>query len=276
MLKNNVEYLADKVRGAMFGFAIGDAMGATTEFMSADAIKKKYGTLDDIVGGGWLQLDPGQVTDDTEMMLCVAEAYEADVGNCIRFADGVAIRFVRWYQAGPVDCGGACARGIQRIIDGKQPKHDASALGNGALMRALPMALVDHIGLNLIQGDLTHLNVTQHNMISEYHNMIIRQVYGNNYGLPVAWRINKRYGKYPDIAEPTGHVVNTLWNVVDCVKNTDNFRDAIVTAVNRGGDADTIAALVGGLAGAKYGWQNVPTEWVDKLDSGVKSRLERS
>lgn len=57
--------LKDKVRGSLFGFAIGDAMGATTEFMSTKSIKLKYGMVDQIIGGGWLNLKAGKVTDDT-------------------------------------------------------------------------------------------------------------------------------------------------------------------------------------------------------------------
>ena len=71
-MKKNLD--KSKVKGALYGFAIGDAMGATTEFMTKDEIKTNYGKLDKIVGGGWLGVKPGQVTDDTEMMLIVAES----------------------------------------------------------------------------------------------------------------------------------------------------------------------------------------------------------
>lgn len=48
---NNIK---DRLKGSLYGFAIGDAMGATTEFMSEDEIKSEYGKLTEIVGGGWL------------------------------------------------------------------------------------------------------------------------------------------------------------------------------------------------------------------------------
>ena len=57
----------DGILGALYGFAIGDAMGATTEFMDEHQIKAKYGQVDNIVGGGWLKLEAGQVTDDTQI-----------------------------------------------------------------------------------------------------------------------------------------------------------------------------------------------------------------
>ena len=66
--------IKSKIKGALYGFAIGDAMGATTEFMTRSEIADKYGAVTNIIGGGWLHLEPGQVTDDTQMMLCVCDA----------------------------------------------------------------------------------------------------------------------------------------------------------------------------------------------------------
>lgn len=60
------------IRGAMFGVAVGDALGAPLEFMSAKSIKQQHGTVRDMIGGGWLNVLPGEVTDDTQMTLAVA------------------------------------------------------------------------------------------------------------------------------------------------------------------------------------------------------------
>lgn len=271
MSKNNREYFENKVRGAIYGFAIGDAMGATTEFMDAREIHKRYGVVEDIIGGGWLKLKPGQVTDDTEMMLCVVDAYKDSVTTGADFSREVAKRFIDWYIKGPVDCGNACKNGICRLMDGRKPRMDKRALGNGALMRALPMALVDHLSLNWIQTDMTHYNRVQHHFVAEYHNMVIRQVYGTRCGKDIGWRPD---GNYSNLVEPTGHVANTLWKVVWHMEMNDSLEGVIVDAVNDGGDADTIAAIAGGLAGAKWGWQNVPKRWVEQLDFGVKRQLD--
>ena len=66
--------ISDRARAAFIGMAVGDALGATVEFMTATEIASKYGTFRDIIGGGWLRLKPGQVTDDTEMALCIGRA----------------------------------------------------------------------------------------------------------------------------------------------------------------------------------------------------------
>lgn len=68
------EALHNRVLGSLLGFAIGDAMGATTEFMTRAEISHKYGEVNDIIGGGWLNLKAGEVTDDTQMMTIVAKA----------------------------------------------------------------------------------------------------------------------------------------------------------------------------------------------------------
>ncbi|MBA2876250.1 ADP-ribosylglycohydrolase family protein [Thermaerobacillus caldiproteolyticus] len=65
--------MLDKIKGGLFGLAIGDALGATTEFMNITEIQEKYGKVTDIIGGGWLNLSPGKVTDDTAMTIAVAK-----------------------------------------------------------------------------------------------------------------------------------------------------------------------------------------------------------
>jgi ADP-ribosylglycohydrolase len=63
--------IPDRIRGALFGLACGDALGAPVEFMDAPAVRDRYGTLRDMLGGGlWA---PGEWTDDTGMTLAVAE-----------------------------------------------------------------------------------------------------------------------------------------------------------------------------------------------------------
>jgi ADP-ribosylglycohydrolase len=60
-------------------------------------------------------------------------------------------------------------------------------------------------------------------------------------------------------------VLHTLDAVMWCLFNTDNYKDAVLKAVNLGGDTDTIAALTGGIAGLYYGMESIPTEWLDAL-----------
>lgn len=97
------------ILGSLLGFAIGDAMGATTEFMTKGEIHQKYGEVNQIIGGGWLNLRPGEVTDDTQMMMIVANARMK--GKC-EFLHNCCTGFVKWLRSNPVDVGGACRTAI--------------------------------------------------------------------------------------------------------------------------------------------------------------------
>ena len=93
-----------------------------------------------MLGGGWLKLKPGQVTDDTTMSLALGDAIVERSGFQ---TPAVADSFARWLRARPVNVGNACRRGIQRYMTqrtlaGVQSDGDA---GNGACMRNLPVAL---------------------------------------------------------------------------------------------------------------------------------------
>ena len=62
-----------------------------------------------------------------------------------------------------------------------------------------------------------------------------------------------------------GYVVDTLEAAVWCLLNTDSYRDCVLSAANLGDDTDTVAAIAGGLAGALYGLNAIPKEWLSTL-----------
>ncbi|MDP3617688.1 MAG: ADP-ribosylglycohydrolase family protein, partial [Rhodoferax sp.] len=164
--------LFDKALGAYLGLAIGDALGATVEFMRPREIAAQYGQHRDIVGGGWLKLARGQVTDDTTLSLALGGALLRGGTLALRgHADGddsllrgIGEAYVQWWRGKPVDCGNTCRRGILRFLHegtlaGPYNPGDA---GNGALMRNLPVALAtlgfDPLfqSLSIAQARLTH------------------------------------------------------------------------------------------------------------------------
>ena len=101
----------ERVLGAMYGVAVGDALGGPAEFMDADAIARQYGILDTMVGGGWLSLAPGETTDDTAMTLAVAEGIMADPDRPV---GPIGEKFISWAQSGPKDIGETCSSAIAR------------------------------------------------------------------------------------------------------------------------------------------------------------------
>ena len=70
-----------------------------------------------------------------------------------------------------------------------------------------------------------------------------------------------------------GYVVDSLEAALWCLLNTNSYKDLVLKAVNLGGDTDTIAAIAGGLAGAFYGLEQIPADWLSELKK--KSYLEK-
>lgn len=137
----------NRIRGGIYGLAVGDALGATVEFMSRAEIRARYGVLQDIIGGGWLNLRPGDWTDDTEMALAVAEGL---VKNPAEPVEHIGEAFLRWRATNPPDIGGT-VRAVFHSYDRVKDWHRAAeqidvyrgkTAGNGALMRTLPLAFV--------------------------------------------------------------------------------------------------------------------------------------
>lgn len=273
--------IQSKIKGSLYGFAIGDAMGATTEFMNKDAIGEKYGYVDNIIGGGWLNLKPGEVTDDTQMTLCVCDAIEFAYGKRYwsyhEFATKVDAfltkccdNFSQWYLSNPPDIGGCCRRVIGQCLNNTNYKawldiaYNPGSLGNGSLMRTLPLVLSGQSeDLAMLQGRLTHNNKVCDFAIGMYCDYL-KFMFDD---LQPTANLTLR--------EPTGHVLNTLNNALYWAENTERFEDAIIGAVNDGGDADTIAAITGSFVGAKYGYEAIPKHWIDQLSSDVKNDLDK-
>jgi len=123
--------LQNRAVGAYLGLAVGDALGATVEFMTPLEIHQQYQIHDSICGGGWLGLKPGQVTDDSTMSLALGRAILKS-GRVEAVAAAQA--FDEWMRSKPVDIGNTVRRGIIHFrktgnVDPPLSEHDA---GNGA------------------------------------------------------------------------------------------------------------------------------------------------
>lgn len=260
----------DAITGSLVGFAIGDAMGATTEFMRATQIKDKYGKVTDIIGGGWLNLEAGEVTDDTQMMMQVAEA-------CLRpdqdFLPACCQNFSGWLKSGPKDVGMACRAAIQdgegktpvqwMMLNMERQRASQPAYGNGSVMRALFPLLCNDLPKAIYQGRLTHDNAVCDQYIAKYGEALSTAMYQSS-----SIKGNLRYPM-----DPTGHVENSVMNAIFWFCRGKSFEECIVSAVNHGGDADTIAALTGGIAGAYWGIEGIPQRWIDQLNPQIYHEL---
>lgn len=268
--------LLDRALGAYFGLAVGDALGATVEFMTPREIAAQYGVHNRIIGGGWLKLAPGTVTDDTTMALALGDAISTPPSWNLQ---AVADAFATWLRNGPVDCGNTCRRGIRRYLgDGSLAGAPSEAdAGNGALMRNLPVALAylyDDAAFERCSIEQAH--ITHHNALSDAATLALgymvralvrREPFARVHELAdalVAQHPVFRHTPYPGRA--SGYVVDTVQTVLHHVLSIDDFEPCLVAVVNRGDDADTTGALAGMLLGARWGLRAIPPAWLKALD----------
>lgn len=277
--------IVEKAKGAFVGFAIGDALGATTEFMTPEEIKLQYGVHKQIIGKGWLYLRAGQVTDDTEMSVRIGRAIQKSRGWNLT---AVAEEFADWVKGRPIDVGSTCARGIRNYIlhqTLEAPQSRWSA-GNGALMRMLPVALYTLGNEDLLaqyvveQAHLTHNNPLSDAACIFFGRLLHEAMMGAELFGQLLAQTKGFVKEYPDFCyipypgKSSAYVVDTVQTVFHFLFSTDNFEDCLVGTVNQGGDADTTGALVGMLAGAVYGTKGIPKRWLKKLDSRVYSEVD--
>jgi len=76
-------------------------------------------------------------------------------------------------------------------------------------------------------------------------------------------------GLLPAMPEPpveaSGYVIHTMQAAVWALGQGNSFRDVLLAAVNLGGDADTVGAVVGQMAGRLYGYEGIPQAWREVL-----------
>lgn len=271
--------LRDRAVAAYLGLAIGDALGATVEFMTPREIREHHGIHRNILGGGWLRLPKGRVTDDTEMSLALGRAILERDGLD---APAIAEAFSDWMRGKPVDIGHTVRRGIslyRRTGTTEVPEHEYDA-GNGACMRCLPVALYT-LGAEpeaVDRANRLQAHVTHHNSLSDLGTLsVIRMTQTALLGgslEDVRLLADALVEAEPRFAfdgerrqdNPGGYIVETLRAVFQALFATDGFESALIDVVNRGGDADTTGAILGMIAGALYGFEAIPRRWLKALD----------
>jgi ADP-ribosyl-[dinitrogen reductase] hydrolase len=280
-------HIHDRALASFLGLAIGDALGATVEFMTPDEISRTHGVHRNIVGGGWLHLTAGEVTDDTEMALALAAAIIKIGGqwDCRVVAD----HFLDWMKSMPKDIGSTVRRGLRHFMhtgDTAVPEAPENC-GNGALMRHLPVVLTNLRNppemrrQALEQAWITHRAPLADAAMLNFAEVTRRLVLG---ATPAQARAVAQVlvDEHPSFAfdpwpgHASGFVVHTVQTAYEAFFSTHDFEGAVVKAVNRGEDADTTGALTGQLAGAAYGLEAIPPHWLKKLCPQTRRKIEEA
>lgn len=275
--------LTDKAIAAYWGLAVGDALGATVEFMTPREIQYQYGTHEIIRGGGWLRLKKGQVTDDTEMALALGKSIlqEGRLNAC-----SVAQHFDDWLKSKPVDMGQTVRRGIINFRrTGMTEVVESNDAGNGACMRLLPVALLTlgYSQTEIQAASRLQAHTTHHNKLSDAAcetviHIIQAALFGADKVELLHGPIADLIAQYPQfnfrkgsMDNPSGYIIDTMHAVLQSFIDTNNFRDCLIDVVNRGGDADTTGAIAGMIAGAYYGLPEIPDEWLSVIDPDIRA-----
>jgi ADP-ribosyl-[dinitrogen reductase] hydrolase len=285
--------ISDAAATVLLGLACGDALGRPVEFQSADAIAAQHGTVTEMLGDGTHGQPAGTVTDDTDLALCIARSL---VDNEAFDGQDVAERFHEWYESGPFDIGLMTADALREFGRGTswrdagrnvwQHRQEGSNAGNGSVMRCAPYAIAFTDDLDsLARVSKQSSAITHYDSRCTYGCAILNTTIAGflrGEDDPLATALNRVDNDAPDelvealrvvpdlIDEEqlrtTGYVVHTLQTALHDALTADSAADAIMTAVNRGGDTDTVGAVTGAIAGARFSDEALPEQWLDVLE----------
>ena len=289
------------VKSALFGVAIGDALGVPVEFKSRELISKN--PVVDFIGYGTYNLPPGTFSDDSSLTFCLAEALTKDFD-----LDIISKNFISWYyenywtaRGSVFDVGIATRVAIERLVKGVQADVaggvDESSNGNGSLMRILPLVfylknktISERFAITRQVSSITHGHIRSviscfyylefaRNLISGmdkfeiYKNLqteipnYLKSISVNPDEISLFNRLleSNIFDLNQDAISSSGYVLHTLEASIWCLLTTDNYKDATLKAVNLGEDTDTTAAVTGGLAALLYGFDSIPDKWINQL-----------
>ena len=285
--------LTDRYRGALLGLAVGDALGTTLEFAARDTRQP----VTSMTGGGPFYLKPGEWTDDTSMALCMAESLiECDAFDPVDQMQ----RYVRWLRDGYNSSTGHCfdigrttadaLRRFERDGVAYAGSGNPAMAGNGSLMRLAPVALryrtvpLEAIARAADSSRTTHAAAEAVDACRYFTALLVAALSGLSRDELLGPDVSRPFIKAGSFApaigaiaagsfkqkdrhqiSSSGYVVHTLEAALWAFDRSTTFRDGALLAVNLAGDADTVGAVYGQLAGAFYGAGTIPAEWLAPL-----------
>ena len=282
-----------KIKDGICGLIVGDALGVPVEFTSREYLQKNPVT--DMMGYGTYNMPPGTWSDDSSMTIATMASI---VNKQAIDYDDLMCEFLEWIDKGKYtqyhdtfDYGRTTINGLYNYKKGVNPLECGGTgdrdNGNGSLMRILPLAFIPDIDYESIENisGLTHRHLRS-KISCVFYVEIARSMMENDLSIDEHIKLasDKIKDHYIDSGELNhfkrifddelddvdsirsgGYVIHTFESVVYSLKTTDNFKDAVLTAVNLGHDTDTVGAICGGLAGIFYGYDAIPTYWIDAI-----------
>ncbi len=292
-----------KVKDGIIGFIVGDALGVPVEFVSRSILEKT--PVVDMNEYGTYHQPKGTWSDDTSMTLATMTSILNK--NGIDYID-IMDEFLEWIQKdkytnspdGMFDIGFTTHdallnyhNGASALKSGCEGERDN---GNGSLMRILPLAYINSIDYETVENvsSLTHahkrskiacvlyveiaISMLENDFtIAEHVKLACCKIKEYYKGSEELTHFHKIFDNDLKDLNGKGYVIYTFECVIHSLLTTDSYRDAVLKAVNIGGDTDTNAAICGGLAGIYYGYDSIPIDWIDEINriNEVLSLCER-
>lgn len=305
--------MISKIKGALFGLAVGDALGVPVEFRDREKLRRQ--PVSTMQGYGSWNQPTGTWSDDSSLAFCLAESLTKGYD-----LDDIAGCFIRWLEEGywgahhkVFDVGGATSHAIKRLIGGTSPEFSGGLMihdnGNGSLMRILPLlfyvvdkkaeerytmikqvSAVTHGHFRSVFACFIYLEFAGSILRGRSTRDAYREMQQTVKDFAVQQEFNpdevKLFHRILDGEIHTfpekeihsgGYVLHTLEASLWCLMNSSAYDEAVLKAVNLGGDTDTTACVTGGLAGLTYGYDAIFQTWIEQLarSSDIADLCER-
>ncbi len=275
-----------RFRGAIIGFAIGDALGMPVEGLSRDDIKRIYGEVNDFLHSPYGDLKAGEWTDDTEQMIILAKS----ILKTVYFSpDDFAerLKLITSNRIGPTTR--IALKNLAFGVPWNRSGVDSETCGSA--VRVLPIGLVYSFSLDLVEKYAVFSSIVTHKgsaisgavaiaiavacILNEWDDCkMVKEVVERTkkYDELVADKISFAHQiANRDLDFAVGRLGNSM-SVYDsvplafyCYFSSSNFKDCALKAVNAGGDTDSIAAMACGMKGCRLGIDAIPKEWIKNL-----------
>jgi len=292
----------DKARGMLFGLAIGDALGAPTEFLTLGRIKTHYGYqgIQDLP-------DPALFTDDTQMTLAIAEALvQTGDQDLETIMEAVKHHFIQWAHSPENNRapGRTCLNGIARMEEGMHWSKSgiARSKGCGSAMRAAPIGY-------LYQHDPKKLRQVAHatGICTHGHPTADAACIGAAYLVKLALDQTPPQDMIPQLLEFTQGISQefdeAIQKVPQCLdweneeetldylgqgwigeeavalalycflRYPDDYKKTVLRGANTKGDSDSVACIAGAISGVWLGTGGIPEEWAKRIEKEKRLAL---
>jgi ADP-ribosyl-[dinitrogen reductase] hydrolase len=299
--KINIKLTLNDCKNILLGVAVGDAIGVPVEFKSREEIRKS--PVQDMIGFGTHSKPPGTFSDDSSLTFGLAESIASGFTLESTGRNFVNWRYDNFWTADNevFDVGITTQHAIDRLVKGTRADlagdFGIRSNGNGSLMRILPLLMyvrnkseAERYALIRQVSSITHGHVRSaiacfyylefalgilkgQNKFEVYQNLqtsVLNFLQSVSIHVDEQIIFNRLLVDQIDLLPEeqiysSGYVLHTLEASIWCLLNTDNYKDAILKAVNLGSDTDTTAAVTGGLAGLLYGYESIPENWLNQL-----------